>query len=62
MKKCRNEVEHRLRRLKCYRRILSHFEKLDMLFTAFISAALIADGLRLCQLALNHASATAEIS
>lgn len=29
-------------------RIFSRFEKLDIMFTAFISFALIADGLRLC--------------
>jgi hypothetical protein len=35
-------------RLKGYRRIFSRFEKLDIMFTAFISFALITDGLRLC--------------
>ena len=30
------------------RRIFSRFEKLDVMFTAFINFALIADGLRLC--------------
>lgn len=44
----RNEVERLFRRLKGYRRIFSRFEKLDVMFTAFISFALIADGLRLC--------------
>lgn len=43
-----NEVERLFRRLKGYRRIFSRFEKLDTMFTAFISFALIADGLRLC--------------
>jgi transposase len=44
----RNEVERLFRRLKGYRRIFSRFEKLDVMFIAFISFALIADGLRLC--------------
>lgn len=47
MYKRRNEVERLFRRLKGYRRIFSRFEKLDIMFTAFISFALIADGLRL---------------
>ncbi|MFZ5522272.1 MAG: IS5/IS1182 family transposase, partial [Pseudomonadota bacterium] len=34
------------RRLKGYRRIFSRFEKLDVMFIAFICFALIADGLR----------------
>ena len=52
MYKRRNEVERLFRRLKGYRRIFSRFEKLDVMFTAFISFALIADGLRLCKQAL----------
>ena len=48
MYKLRNEVERLLRRLKGYRRIFSWFEKLDVKFTAFISFALIVDGLLLC--------------
>ena len=46
MYKRRNEVERLFRRLKGYRRIFSRFEKLDIMFIAFISFALIADGLR----------------
>ncbi len=46
--KRRNEVKRLFRRLKGYRRIFSRFEKLDVIFTAFISFALIADGLRSC--------------
>ena len=46
--KRRNEVERLFRRLKGYRRVFSRFEKLDVMFTAFINFALIADGLRLC--------------
>ncbi|OAK65662.1 transposase [Variovorax paradoxus] len=48
MYKRRDEVERLFRRLKGYRRIFSRFEKLDVMFTAFISFALISDDLRLC--------------
>jgi transposase len=44
--KRRNEIERLLRRLKGFRRIFSRFEKLDIMFTAFIHFALIADALR----------------
>ena len=44
--KKRNEVERLFRRLKGYRRIFSRFEKLDVLFLAFVHFALIADALR----------------
>jgi transposase len=46
--KRRNEVEHLFRRLRGYRRIFSHSEKLDQTFIRFISFALIANGLRFC--------------
>ena len=46
MYKRRNEVERLFRRLKGNRRIFSRFEKLDVMFIAFICFALIADGLR----------------
>jgi transposase len=46
MYKRRNEVERLFRRLKGYRRIFSRFQKLDVMFLAFICFALIADGLR----------------
>jgi transposase len=46
MYKRRNEVERLFRRLKGYRRIFSRFQKLDVMFIAFICFALIADGLR----------------
>ena len=39
----RNEVERLFRRLKGFRRILSRFEKLDIMFTAVIHFALIVD-------------------
>jgi transposase len=43
--KKRNEVERLFRRLKAFRRIFSRFEKLDVMFVAFIHIALIFDGL-----------------
>ena len=42
----RNEIERLFRRLKGFRRIFSRFEKLDVMFTAFIHFALIAEALR----------------
>jgi transposase len=39
----RNEVERQFRKLKGFRRIFSRFEKLDLMFTAFIHFALIVD-------------------
>jgi transposase len=42
----RNEIERLFRRLKGFRRIFSRFEKLDVMFVAFITFALIVDGLR----------------
>ena len=46
MYKRRNEIERLFRRLKVFRRIFSRFEKLDVMFVAFINFALIVDGLR----------------
>ena len=42
----RNEVERLFRRLKGFRRIFSRFEKLDVMFTAFIHFTLIVETLR----------------
>lgn len=42
----RNEIERLFRRLKGFRRIFSRFDKLDVMFTAFIQFALIVEGLR----------------
>ena len=42
----RNEIERLFRRLKGFRRIFSRFDKLDLLFVAFIYFALIIEGLR----------------
>jgi transposase len=44
----RNEVERLFRRLKGFRRIFSRFEKLDLMFIAFIHFALIVEAFRLC--------------
>ena len=41
--KRRNEVERLFRRLKGYRRIFSRFEKLDVMYKAFLNLALITD-------------------
>ena len=43
----RNEVERLFRRLKGFRRIFSRFEKLDVVFLAFLCFALIVEALRL---------------
>lgn len=48
MYKKRNEIERLFRRLKGFRRIFSRFEKLDVMFLAFIHFALIIEALRLC--------------
>ena len=42
----RNEIERLFRRLKGFRRLFSRFEKLDVMFVAFINLALLVDGLR----------------
>ena len=46
MYKRRNEVERLFRRLKSFRRVFSRFEKLDLMYVAFINFALIVDALR----------------
>jgi len=46
MYKRRNEVERLFRRLKGFRRIFSRFDKLDVMFAAFIHFALIVDALK----------------
>jgi len=48
MYKRRNEIERLFRRLKGFRRIFSRFEKLDVMFTAFIHFALVVEALRQC--------------
>jgi transposase len=44
--KKRNQVERLFRRLKGFRRIFSRFEKLDIVFMAFIYFAFIVEALR----------------
>ena len=46
MYKRRNKIERLFRRLKGFRRIFSHFEKLVVVFLGFILFALIFDALR----------------
>ena len=48
MYKRRNEVERLFRRLKGFRRVFSRFDKLDVMFIAFIHIALIVEAFRLC--------------
>ena len=42
--KKRNQVERLFRRLKGFRRIFSRFEKLDVIFLAFLCFAFIVEG------------------
>ena len=42
----RNEIERLFRRLKGFRRVFSRFDKLDVMFAAFVLFALIIDALR----------------
>ena len=42
----RNEIERLFRRLKGFRRVFSRFDKLDLVFIAFIYFALIVEALR----------------
>ena len=42
----RNEIERLFRRLKGFRRIFSRFEKLDVMFMAFLCFALVVEALR----------------
>ena len=46
MYKRRNEIERLFRRLKGFRRIFSRFDKLDVVFIAFLYFALIIEALR----------------
>ena len=41
--KCRNEVKRLFGRLKGYQRIFARFEKLEVMFRAFLNFALIVD-------------------
>ncbi len=42
----RNEVERLFRRLKAWRRVFTRYDKLDAMFAAFITVAMIAEALR----------------
>ena len=44
--KKRNEVERLFRRIKAFRRIFTRYEKLDIIFIAFITFALIIDAIK----------------
>ncbi len=44
--KRRNEIERLFRRIKAYRRVFTRYDKLDMIFLAFITLALIHDTLK----------------
>jgi transposase len=44
-KRC-NEIERLFRRLKGFRRIFSRFDKLDVMFMAFLCFALVVEALR----------------
>jgi transposase len=46
--KRRNEVERLFRRLKGFRRVCTRYEKLDIMYLAFLNIALIFDELKLC--------------
>ena len=42
----RNRIERLFRRLKAWRRVFTRYDKLDLMFAAFITIALIAESLR----------------
>jgi transposase len=44
----RNEIERLFRRLEGFRRIFSRFDKLDLVFIAFIYFALVIEAVREC--------------
>lgn len=46
--KRRNEIERLFRRLKAYRRIFTRYDKLDLVFLAFVSLALTMELVKLC--------------
>lgn len=46
--KKRNEVERLFNRLKNFRRVATRYDKLDLIFSAFITFALIMLALRIC--------------
>jgi len=44
--KRRNEVERLFRRIKRFRRVFTRYEKTDVMFLAFLTFALIVDGIK----------------
>jgi transposase len=46
--KRRNETERLFRRLKGFRRVCTRYEKLDIIYLAFLNIALIYDAIKLC--------------
>jgi transposase len=42
----RNQIERLFRRLKAWRRVFTRYDKLDLMFAAFITSAFIAEALR----------------
>jgi transposase len=46
--KQRNQVERLFRRLKRFRRVFTRYDKTDIMYTAFITFALIFDLFKLC--------------
>ena len=42
----RNRIERLFRRLKAWRRVFTRYERLDIMFAASITVALIAEALR----------------
>jgi len=42
----RNEVERLFRRIKAYRRVFTRYDKLDVMFAAFVTVALLCERLR----------------
>jgi transposase len=46
--KRRNGVERLFRRIKGFRRVCTRYEKLDVMYLAFLNLALIYDELKLC--------------
>jgi len=44
--KRRNEIERLFGRIKRFRRVLTRFEQTDLMFSAFVTVAFIADQLR----------------
>lgn len=49
----RNEVERLFRQIKAYRRVLTRYDKLDVIFATFVSMALICEQLRSREQALD---------